>query len=108
MSHNWLQRKLLESIWQSRPLQLVRAQFPQLSLRDGEGAVGLEEGQQQAGEGREERRSRGRTTGVQDLKHNFEKLNGFKSKGMWAGTGAAGRAEQEGAAGRAEQQQGWE
>ena len=58
-------------------------------MRDGGGLIGRGGGEA-AGKGREEeRRSRGRTTGVQELEHNFEKLNGFKSKGMWAGAGAA-------------------
>ena len=57
--------------------------------------AGGEEQQQQAGGGEEEHNR------MHEFKHNFEKLNGFKMKGMWAGTGAAGaggrrRSRQEG------------
>ena len=36
-------------------------------------------------------------TSLHEFKHHFEKLNGFKMKGMWAGTEAAGAGKAEAA-----------
>ena len=41
------------------------------------------------------KRREGRTRTVHEFNYNFEKLNGFKIKGMWAGTGEGGEGQEE-------------